>query len=76
VDQPDVEHDISHSTVPENEEEVGFCEALKAPGVLIYSIVFFCVKAASYGLLYWLPTYLKSDLGFGQVTPKLKIFFA
>lgn len=49
------------------EKGISFKEALQVPGVIIYSIIYFCVKAASYGVLFWLPTYLKSELGLNQV---------
>lgn len=34
-------------------------EAVKIPGVLMYSMSYFCLKFASYGLLLWLPMFLK-----------------
>lgn len=60
----------------ENQEEkksstTEFIEAIKTPGVLMYSAVYFCVKAASYGLLFWLPSYLKFDLGLHEVIDQI-----
>lgn len=34
-------------------------DALKIPGVINYSISFFCLKLATYGILFWLPLYLQ-----------------
>jgi len=46
---------------------IGFFEALKLPGVFLYSVVYICVKSALYGLLFWLPMYLKVEVGFKEV---------
>ena len=46
--------------VEDNEEikNVSFGKALCIPGVLTYSISFFFIKFAYYGIYYWVPTYL------------------
>lgn len=41
-------------------------EALKSPGVIKYAITFACVKGSTYGILFWLPNYLKTVIGFGK----------
>jgi hypothetical protein len=46
---------------------ISYLEAVKMPGVIIYSTIYFCIKAASYGLLFWLPTYLRNDVGLDEV---------
>jgi len=55
----------------EESRAIGFWEAWKLPGVLLYAIVFTCVKAATSAILYWLPTYLKMTLGFQEETANL-----
>ena len=57
------------SSIPEIEEarSIGFWEAWKVPGVLLYAIAYMCTKASTSGIMFWLPTYLKLDIGFGAV---------
>ena len=38
---------------------ISFKDAWKIPGVLQYSIAYFCIKFSSYGLMLWLPMYLQ-----------------
>ena len=40
---------------------IGFCEALKAPNVLLYGFCFFTVKFAVYSLMLWLPIFLAEE---------------
>lgn len=40
---------------------INFKNAWKIPGVLQYSLSYFCIKFSSYGLMLWLPLYLKND---------------
>jgi len=46
---------------------VKFWDAWKTPGLIKYSLVFACIKGSTYGLLFWLPDYLQSIMGFGKV---------
>ena len=43
---------------------IGFCEALRTPGVLLWGLCFFCVKFAVYSLLLWMPLFLDQALHF------------
>ena len=43
-----------------------FKKALCIPGVLTYSISFFFIKFAYYGVYYWVPTYLQDELGYSK----------
>ena len=36
------------------------------PGVLSFSLSFFFIKFAYYGLYYWVPTYLQDELGYSK----------
>ena len=62
--------EISEETnqVEDNEEikNVSFGKALCIPGVLTYSISFFFIKFAYYGIYYWVPTYLQDELGYSK----------
>jgi len=46
---------------------ISFRDALKTPGIIKYSLVYACIKGSTYGLLFWLPDYLHTIMGFGQV---------
>jgi len=50
---------------------IGFWEAWKIPGVILYSVVFTCAKASITAMLFWLPSYLKIDVGFQSETAEL-----
>jgi len=41
-------------------------DALKAPYVVLYGFVFFCVKFAVYAILLWMPMYLKETHGYSN----------
>lgn len=41
---------------------IGFCDALKIPGVVEFSICLFFAKLVSYTFLYWLPGYIKDSI--------------
>lgn len=50
--------------------------ALKIPGVLAYSMAFFCVKFSVYSYLLWMPTYLTKYAQLSkQKTANLLSFF-
>jgi len=46
---------------------IGFWEACRTPGVMLYALVFTCAKASINAMLFWLPSYLKIDVGFQKV---------
>lgn len=37
---------------------ISFKSAWLIPGVIQYSLSYFCIKFSSYGLMFWLPMYL------------------
>lgn len=43
---------------------ISFKSAWKIPGVLQYSLSYFCIKFSSYGLMLWLPMYLQKVNGY------------
>ena len=47
-------------------KNVSFWKALCIPGVLTFSLSFFFIKFAYYGLYYWVPTYLQDELGYSK----------
>lgn len=64
------ENGINYQITDEREEMsqgIGFWEAFQTPGIIKYSLVFACIKSSAYGLLFWLPDYLHSIMGFGAV---------
>lgn len=54
--------------VEDNEDikNISFGKALFIPGVLTYSLSFFFIKFAYYGIYYWVPTYLQDELGYSK----------
>jgi len=40
---------------------INFWSAFKLPGVMAYSLCYFCLKFSSYGLMLWLPMYLQKS---------------
>ena len=52
--------DDDEAEVEDNEDikNVSFGKALLIPGVLTFSLSFFFIKFAYYGIYYWVPTYL------------------
>eukprot|EP00347_Sterkiella_histriomuscorum_P015299 403357549 len=46
------------------EKGINFWSALQIPGVLAYSLSYFCLKFSSYGLLFWLPMFLQKMNGY------------
>mmetsp|Transcript_36578 Transcript_36578/g.32797 ORF Transcript_36578/g.32797 Transcript_36578/m.32797 type:complete len:148 (-) Transcript_36578:330-773(-) len=47
---------------------ITFKEALKLKGTIICAISYACIKGSTYGLLFWLPNYLQTVIGFGSET--------
>ena len=47
-------------------KNISFGKALCIPGVLTFSMSFFFIKFAYYGLYYWVPTYLQDELGYSK----------
>lgn len=45
---------------PPKDEAIGFCGALRIPGVIEYSLCLFFAKLVSYTFLYWLPNYIST----------------
>ena len=43
---------------------ISFISAWSIPGVLQYSIAYFCIKFSSYGMMLWLPMYLQKTAGY------------
>ena len=50
----------------ESIKNISFGRALCIPGVLTYSLSFFFIKFAYYGIYYWVPTYLQDELGYSK----------
>lgn len=42
-------------------KKIPFLQALKIPGIITFSLSFFCIKLSTTGIYYWFPTYLQSD---------------
>ena len=59
--QSDFEMESDHNAQPK--EGVGFFKAWMVPGVAIYACAFAFVKLVFYGMLMWLPYYVKEGLG-------------
>lgn len=51
---------------PEIESGIGFLEAWKTKGLIRYALIYACIKGATYGILFWLPNYLQTVIGFGS----------
>jgi hypothetical protein len=51
------------------EKSIGFVKAWTIPGVAFYAISFACLKGTQYGMLFWLPLYLKEQ-GMSEVIRK------
>ena len=49
------------------ERSVALLRLLRNPRVLSYGACYFCLKLIRYSLLFWLPYYLHTAVGFGQV---------
>ena len=49
-----------------SEKSIGFLKAWTIPGVAFYAVSFACLKGTQYGMLFWLPLYLK-DQGLSDV---------
>lgn len=54
------------SNKPETETGIGFFEAWKTKGLVRYALIYACIKGATYGILFWLPNYLQTIIGFGS----------
>ena len=50
----------------ENQQGISIINAMKIPGMAHYTIAYAFCKATNYGILFWLPTYLKEQ-GLGDV---------
>jgi OPA family glycerol-3-phosphate transporter-like MFS transporter 1/2 len=46
-------------------EAISFCQAMRIPGVIEFSLSLFFCKLVSYTFLYWLPMYIKSSTTLG-----------
>ncbi len=59
---------LSSEGIEDSEEikNVSFGKALFMPGVLTFSLSFFFIKFAYYGIYYWVPTYLQDELGYSK----------
>jgi sugar phosphate permease len=69
TDLPDSRSSALSSDDLEDSEEiknVKFTKALLMPGVLTFSLSFFFIKFAYYGIYYWVPTYLQDELGYSK----------
>jgi len=51
--------DSSGSSSSQARKGIGFWKAWLIPGVLAYSLSYFCLKFANYGIMYWLPLFLE-----------------
>jgi len=51
------------TTLSEDGEAVGFCRALRIPGVVPYALAYACLKSTNYALFFWLPLYLVDSQG-------------
>lgn len=49
-------------------QAIGFFKAWTIPGVVGLSVCYFGLKFANYGLMLWLPTYVKDELNFSDVS--------
>lgn len=53
---------LNYETIKEHQKVakgISFWDAWKIPGVVAYSFSYFCMKFSSYGLMLWLPMFLK-----------------
>uniref|UniRef100_U5EYR0 Sugar phosphate exchanger 3 n=1 Tax=Corethrella appendiculata TaxID=1370023 RepID=U5EYR0_9DIPT len=58
------------------EDAIGFCGALKIPGVVEFSLCLFFSKLVSYTFLYWLPLYIQSTTTIGvKLSADLSVVF-
>lgn len=60
-----IEH--SHENEPPPDHAISFFSAWCIPGVLQYSLCYFCLKFANYGIMYWLPLYLQQERGYSDI---------
>jgi len=56
----------SNKLEAETETGIGFFEAWKTKGLVRYALIYACIKGATYGILFWLPNYLQTIIGFGS----------
>ena len=59
VDSGEEVNSGSITTSPQQEQAVGFLQALMIPGVIEYSLSLFFNKLVSYTFLFWLPFYVQ-----------------
>ena len=57
-----VEDDADNEEV----EGIDFKDALCIPGVMSFAGSFFFIKFATYGVYYWMPTYLQEHMGYSK----------
>lgn len=49
--------------------------AWKTPNVFRYAIIYACIKGSTYGLLFWLPNYVQTILGFGNESANITAMY-
>lgn len=50
---------------PQNVQPMKFLDVLRIPNLIACGVAYFCVKLVRYALLFWLPYFLITELGFG-----------
>lgn len=55
------EHDVESGM--SQKDGISFFQAWTIPGVALYAGVYACVKCVNYGMMMWLPYYVKEGLG-------------
>lgn len=70
-----------HTSVPQHTEKksdqaLSFWHALLLPGVIMYSLSYFCLKLVNYSFFFWLPYYLHGSFGWDESTAdKISIWY-
>eukprot|EP01083_Nonionella_stella_P006845 19817_1 len=60
----------------EGDEGVGLREALKLPNIMMYGLIFACLKGVNYTLFFWLPDFLETGSNFtDDEADKLSIYY-
>uniref|UniRef100_A0A3B5M5U4 Sugar phosphate exchanger 3 n=1 Tax=Xiphophorus couchianus TaxID=32473 RepID=A0A3B5M5U4_9TELE len=52
--------------VDEPPHAIGFFQAFRLPGVLLYSLAYACLKLVNYSFFFWLPFYLSNNYGWKE----------
>lgn len=68
---PDVSKLDSSNAGPVEEKGISFLSAWLVPGVIVYVVAFACVRSTGSGIMFWLPDYLKTVIGFGSQTASI-----